>query len=85
MIFEIRWDERVVEFLRKLDRPISRRIVQKVDGIKSDPKRYLEPLREAKGYKLRVGDYRVIIDVDWDAKIIFVLLVGHRKKIYKRI
>jgi len=51
----------------------------------SDPKRYLESLKEVGGYKLRVGDYRVILDVDWNTKTIFVLLVGHRKKIYKRV
>ena len=85
MTFEIRWDKKALEFLRKLDRLISKRIVQKVDQIKSDPGRYLEPLKEIGGYKLRVGDYRVIIDVDWDAEIVFVLLIGHRKKIYKRV
>ena len=85
MTFEIRWDKRALEFLRKLDRSTSKRIVKKVDEMKLDPKRYLEPLREIGGYKLRVGDYRVIIDVDWDTKTIFVLLVGHRKKIYKKV
>jgi len=85
MTFEIRWDKKALEFLRKLDRSTSKRIVQKVDGMKSDPRRYLEPLKEIGGYKLRVGDYRVIIDVHWDTKTIFVLLVGHRKKIYKRV
>jgi mRNA interferase RelE/StbE len=85
MNFEIRWDEKAVEFLRKLDPPIARRIAQKVDRLKSDPEHYLEPFKEIGGYKLRVGDYRVMIDVDWNAEIIFVLLVGHRKKIYKRI
>jgi len=85
MTFEIRWDKKAVEFLRKLDRSISKRIVQKVDEIRSDPKRYLEPLKEVGGYKLRVGDHRVIIDVNWNTKTIFVLLIGHRKKIYKRV
>ena len=85
MTFEIRWDKKAVEFLRKLDRSISKRIVRNVDGIRSDPKRYLEPLKEVGGYKLRVGDHRVIIDVNWNTKTIFVLLIGHRKKIYKRV
>jgi mRNA interferase RelE/StbE len=85
MIFEIRWDKKALAFLRRLDRHISDRIVRKVDGLKSDPKRYLEVLGEIHGYKLRVGDYRIIIDVDWDSKIISVLLIGHRKKIYEKI
>ncbi|MEM2890859.1 MAG: type II toxin-antitoxin system RelE/ParE family toxin [Candidatus Hadarchaeum sp.] len=84
MTFEIRWDKKAIEVLRKLDASVSMRIVQKVDGIRSNPKRHLEALKEIGAYKLRVGDYRVIIDVDWNKRIIFVLLVGHRKNIYKR-
>ena len=83
--FEIRWDKKAVEFLRKLNRSVSRRIVKKVDEMRCDPNRYLEPLREVSVYKLRVGDYRVIVDVDRKQKIIFVLLIGHRRKIYKRL
>jgi mRNA-degrading endonuclease RelE of RelBE toxin-antitoxin system len=41
MTFEIRWDKKAVEFLRKLHKPASRRIVQKIDEIKSNPERYL--------------------------------------------
>lgn len=85
MNFNVRWDKKAIEVLRKLDASVSRRIVQKVDRIKSDPKRHLETLKEIGGYKLRVGDYRVIVDVDWNERIIFVLLVGHRKKIYKKV
>jgi mRNA-degrading endonuclease RelE of RelBE toxin-antitoxin system len=46
---------------------------------------YLEPLIAIKSYKLRVGDYRVIIDADWKNKILYVLLIDHRKRIYKTI
>jgi mRNA interferase RelE/StbE len=34
------------------------------------------------GYKLRVGDYRVIIDIDNKKLTILVLKAGHRKNIY---
>jgi len=35
------------------------------------------------GYRLRVGDYRVILDIDEGNLIILVIKIGHRKKIYK--
>ena len=34
-------------------------------------------------YRLRVGDYRVILDIDKGKLIVIVLKVGHRKNIYK--
>jgi mRNA-degrading endonuclease RelE of RelBE toxin-antitoxin system len=41
-------------------------------------------LEEIDGFKLRVGDYRAIIDVDNSTKTIKVLKVGHRKNVYER-
>ena len=86
MTFEIIWDTDARKFLRKLNRKIALRIVRKVDFISVDnPQDYLEPVKQTNSYKLRVGDYRVIIDIDRENEILFVLLVDHRKRIYKRL
>ena len=85
MAFEIIWDTDARKFLRKLDSKIASRIVRKVDFIRDHPQDYLEPVKQTNSYKLRVGDYRVIIDIDWEKEIVFVLLVDHRKRIYKRL
>ncbi len=85
MAFEIIWDTDARKFLRKLDSKIASRIVRKVDFIRDHPQDYLEPVKQTNSYKLRVGDYRVIIDIDWENEISFVLLVDHRKRIYKRL
>ncbi len=34
-------------------------------------------------YKLRVGDYRIIYEIDLNDKVVTVHKVGHRKDIYK--
>lgn len=34
-------------------------------------------------YKLRVGDWRVMYEVNYDDKVITVHKVGHRREIYK--
>ena len=44
MTYEVRWDKKVQDFLRKLDRGIAARIVRKVDEAAHDPLRYIEPL-----------------------------------------
>ncbi|RMG68343.1 MAG: type II toxin-antitoxin system RelE/ParE family toxin [Nitrospirae bacterium] len=33
-------------------------------------------------YRLRIGNYRVLFDVDWDKREIYILKIGHRKEIY---
>ena len=34
-------------------------------------------------YKLRIGDYRVIIDLEKDKLIVLIIKIGHRKNVYK--
>jgi len=34
------------------------------NSIVGDPHHYLETLVEIKSYKLRVGDYRILVDID---------------------
>ncbi|MBI5158597.1 type II toxin-antitoxin system RelE/ParE family toxin [Candidatus Micrarchaeota archaeon] len=84
MAYEIRWDEKAREFLRKIQFEDAQRIIRKVNGIADFPEHYLGSLVEVKAYKLRVGDYRAIIDLDKNNKIISVLFIGHRKNIYDK-
>jgi mRNA interferase RelE/StbE len=82
-MFNIIFEKRALEDLNKLEREIKERIWNKLQQCKEDPFRFLEHLEEIEGFKLRVGDYRIIVDVDNFSKIIKVLKLGHRKNIYE--
>ena len=84
MDYEIKWRPKALKELRKLPKEIAVRIVKKVDLCKDDPWYFLEKLTDDEGYKLRIGDYRAIIDIVEEEKTIAVRIVGHRKNIYKR-
>jgi len=71
--------------LSKLPKSISQRIFLKCQKTKSDPMRYWEKVTDGKEYKLRVGDYRAVADIDFKQRKIEVTKAGHRKNIYKRI
>lgn len=83
--YEVRWDGKARDFMRTLESEIARRIFQKVDSIKDSPMRFLERLAGMKSYKLRIGDYRAIIDVDESRKLLEVRFVGHRKNVYREL
>lgn len=83
-MYKLIFEKRALPILNRLDKPIKERIWNKLQDCKIDPFRYLEPLVEIKGFKLRVGDYRVIIDVKREIKILHVLKLGHRKNVYER-
>ncbi len=71
--------------LKELDISISKRIAKKLDfWVKSDNSlQFAENLTNSElgEYRFRVGDYRIIFDVE--GKNIVVLSIGHRKEIYK--
>ncbi len=46
------------------------------------PHRYVTRLTGSRAYRLRVGKYRIILDIDEREKRIEVLRIGHREKIY---
>lgn len=82
-MYQIIFEKRALEDLNKLEKDIRNRIWNKLQLCKENPFRFLEHLEYIDGFKLRVGDYRVIIDVDNSNRILKVLKVGHRKNIYE--
>ncbi len=62
---------------RKLPKPIKKRIVKTIKGLRTDPRPHgykkLEGFPKEKFYRLHVGDYRVIYRIQDDVVTIFVL------------
>ena len=40
-------------------------------------------LRGEEGWRLRVGDYRIIYEIDDEERVVTVLQVGHRRDVYR--
>ena len=83
-MYAIKFGKKSLEEWNKLPKDIKERIWNKLQSCKENPFHFLEHLEEIPGHKLRVGDYRVIIDVDKAENIIWVLKVGHRKNVYEK-
>ena len=70
--------------LFKLPKEIQQRIVAALERIRIRPEGYVTNLVGETGYKFRVGDYRVLMDIEQDKLLILVIKVGHRKNVYNR-
>jgi mRNA interferase RelE/StbE len=81
--FEVKYSEESLFQLRGLDVPVAKRIIRKIESARSDPHRFFVRLVGRTEYKLRVGDYRVIVDIDENRRVIVVRSLGHRKNVYK--
>ncbi len=81
-MFNIVFSKNALEQLNNLPLEIKQRVWDKLQQCKENPFHFLEHLEDIKGFKLRIGNYRAIVDLDNSTKIITVLRVGHRSKIY---
>lgn len=84
--YEIHWKGSAERELRRIDPQQISRIIQAVDALTNDPfPRGCRKLRGAeRAYRIRVGDYRVIYQVDVKAKVVTIYHVRHRGKAYRR-
>ena len=82
MTYEMIFSDRAGKQLRKLERHVQERVIAALERIRIRPERYVTKLVGDPAFRLRVGDYRVIMDIDKKRILILVLEVGHRRKIY---
>jgi len=83
-MYTIIYDDEALQNLEKLEKKTRKRIFEKIHSTKETPFHYFERLTARDEYKLRVGDYRVIAEIDETTKRISILFVDHRKNVYKK-
>jgi mRNA interferase RelE/StbE len=75
------WTKKALEELDSLPTLIAKRIVEKVERLARKEDIDIKRLTGLPYYRLRVGDYRVIFDLEKEK--ITILCVKHRKNVYK--
>ncbi|HAH26259.1 MAG TPA: type II toxin-antitoxin system mRNA interferase toxin, RelE/StbE family [Prolixibacteraceae bacterium] len=68
----------------KLDKKVIPTIKKAILGLADNPRPqgYLK-LKGEEAYRIRVGNYRIIYEIDNGKLIVIVVTVGHRKDVYK--
>jgi len=84
MTWQVIWSEKSVKQLEKIDKKNAQKIYDSVLDCAEDPFKTVTRLVNSRFYRLRVGNYRVILDLQQSKMIIFVIEVDHRGKIYKK-
>ncbi len=81
MSFTVLLHPKAAKSLKKLETFVRRRILKSLKELEQSPENG-DPLKPSQFWKLRVGDYRVIYEIDRQTNRVIVLHVGHRKKVY---
>ena len=82
MIYKLIYTETALKQLKKLDKKIQERIINALERIRYNPLKYVRKLTGRPEYRLRVGDYRLLMRIDRGDLIILIVAVAHRKKVY---
>ena len=82
LLYEILFSLKAKKQFLKLEKTSQERMISALERIRIRPEFFITKLVGDPGYKLRVGDYRIIMDIDKNNLIILVIKVGHRRNIY---
>ena len=85
MSYEIIFTDTSRKQFKKLEKDIQERIIKALERIRIRPEAHIKKLVGDPGYRLRVGEYRIILDIEKEKLIILAIKIGHRKNIYKKL
>ncbi len=83
--FEIQWKRSAERDLRNIGKQHIPRIIKTIESLAANPfpSQYCKLRGTERLYRIRVGDYRVIYQVDAEAKIVIIYYIRHRREAYR--
>lgn len=70
--------------LSKLPSKLEESIVQEITKLVDNPHPvHCKKLSGKPGWRIRVGDYRIIYSVDYKKKEVMILAIAHRREVYR--
>lgn len=82
-MYSITFSDLALKQLKKFDKNLQKRIISTIKRCRIRPYAHVKKIVDSPYFRLRVGDYRVIMDIRNNELNIFVIEMAHRKKIYK--
>ncbi len=84
-MYNVQVSRRAEKQIKALPTAIKNRVTKKLISLRQNP--FSSDIKKLKvrhsRYRLRVGDYRIIFDINKESITILVLTVRHRKDVYK--
>ncbi|HKA32067.1 MAG TPA: type II toxin-antitoxin system RelE/ParE family toxin [Candidatus Binatia bacterium] len=87
MAYRIEFAPKAARQFRALDKGLQRRLARRIDALAGNPRP--QGVKKLAGeddlYRLRVGDYRILYQIQKHRLIVLVVGVGHRSEIYREL
>lgn len=87
MSYRIEVKRSAAKALQKIPKADQKRIAGKIDSLAQNPPN--PDTTKMKGnnpfHKIRVGDYRIIYEIQEEVLVLLIVKIGHRKDVYKSL
>ena len=84
-MFDANYSNQAKKFLKKVDKILAKRLIEKIDELRNTP--IIHDTKTIQGYeeklfRVRVGDYRILYEVDYQNNKIGIVKIDKRSKVY---
>jgi mRNA interferase RelE/StbE len=84
MTYSVNFKKHALKELAKINEPFYSHIKQAIYSLADNPRpQGYKKLKGRDGYRIRVGNYRIIYDVFESELVVDIIALGHRKDIYE--
>ena len=84
-MFLVEYSSQSLKFLKKTDKILVRRLLEKIGQLQEEPiihdTKLIEGYKE-KLFRVRVGDYRILYEVDYNHNTLGIVKIDKRSKVY---
>jgi len=86
MSYQVNLPKIVQKQLNALPQEIKQRILKSLVQLQEEPRPVNSlQMKGGQGFRLRIGDYRVLYDIDDSKQILNLRRIGHRREIYQNL
>jgi len=85
--YRIEFKRSAAKALKKIPKSDQKRVADRIDSLSENlPDPATTEMKDDNPFhRIRVGDYRIIYEIQGDILAIMVLKIGHRKEVYRRL
>ncbi len=85
--YQVKVSRRARDALLKLSKKLQRRLITAMQNLAHDPRpaRCKKLAGQGSLYRIRLGAYRIVYQIQDDELLILVLRIGHRSDVYRRL
>ena len=85
MSFNVSYSNQAIKFLKKADKVLVKRLLQKIEDLCEKP--IMHDSKTVEGYqeklfRVRVGDYRILYEVDYEKNLLGIVKIDKRPRAY---